>query len=123
MNPKTTRIIYWIATGLFALLVLPGIFFLNSKMAIEGTSHLGIPHWFHMELGIGKFIGALLLILPYVPKRLREWTYVAFGIDTISATIGLIAIDGWHPASFAPLLSFAILLVSYIFYHKSYDKA
>jgi hypothetical protein len=44
MKPKTTKIIYWISTGLLALFILPGIFFLNSPMAIEGTQHLGIPH-------------------------------------------------------------------------------
>src|SRR5580704_2893619 len=111
MSSRRTKIIYWTATVIFALFVLPGIFFLNSKMAIEGTAHLGIPHWLHMELGIGKFIGAILLLLPFIPKRIKEWTYVAFGIDTISATIALLAVDGWHLASFAPLLSFAVLLV------------
>jgi hypothetical protein len=119
---KTTKIIYWVSTGLLALFVLPGIFFLNSPMALEGTGHLGIPHWFHIELGIGKFIGALILILPMIPKRIKEWAYVAFGIDMISATIGHVSVDGPLPMSFEPLIFFAILVTSYICYHKIYGE-
>lgn len=115
---KTEKIIYWITTGLLALFVLPGIFFLNSPMAIEGTKHLGMPYWFHIELGIGKFIGGLILILPMLPKRIKEWAYVAFGIDSLSATIGLLSVDGLKPMSFAPLIFFVLLVTSYIYFHK-----
>ena len=121
MKLKTTKIIYWISTGLLALFILPGIFFLNSPMALEGSRHLGMPHWFHMELGIGKFIGGLILIIPMIPMRIKEWAYVAFGIDTLSATIGIVSVDGFMLASFQPLITFAILLVSYICFHKIYD--
>src|SRR5271170_6388950 len=110
-NMKATKIVYWISTGVLALFILPGIFFLTAPFAIEGTKHLGIPYWFHMELGIGKFIGGLILIIPFFPKRLKEWTYVAFGIDGISATIGHVAVDGPMLMSFEPLLIFAILIV------------
>ena len=118
MKLKTIKLIYWISTGILALFILPGIFFLTQPFAIEGTQHLGIPYWFHIELGIGKFIGGLILILPMLPKRVKEWAYVAFGIDVISATIGHVAVDGPMPMSFEPLIFFAILLVSYIYFHK-----
>ena len=118
MKPKTIKIVYWITTGLLALFILPGIFFINSQMAIEGTKHIGIPYWFHMELGIAKFIGGLILILPMIPGRIKEWAYVAFGIDFLSATIGLLAVDGFMLTSFEPLIAFALLLISYICYHK-----
>ncbi len=87
-------------------------------MAIDGTKHLGLPHWFHLELGIGKFIGGLLLILPHIPKLIKEWVYVAFGIDFLSATIAHVAVDGFVLSSFQPLIFFGILLVSYVYYHK-----
>src|ERR1700733_7745355 len=102
MTLKTTKIVYWITTGLLALFILPGIFFLNKEFAIEGTKHLGMPYWFHLELGIAKFIGGLILILPMVPMRLKEWAYVGFGIDAISATIGHLAVDGVVAGSFEP---------------------
>lgn len=118
MNIKSTKIIYWISTGLIALFIIPGIFFLNSPQATEGIKHLGLPLWFHYELGIGKFIGGLILLIPFFPKRIKEWAYVALGIDMLSAVIGLTNVDGFVPMSFAPLVTFAILLISYISFHK-----
>jgi hypothetical protein len=118
MTPKTIKTIYWITTGLLALFILPGIFFLTQPFAIESTKQLGMPYWFHLELGIGKFIGGLILILPMIPKRIKEWAYVGFGIDVLSATIGHVSVDGFTSSSFEPLIFFALLLVSYIFYHR-----
>ncbi len=89
---KTYRIIYWISTGLLALFILSGAFFMNSQMAIEGTRHLGLPEWFRWELSIGHLIAGILLITP-VGKRIKEWNYVALGIDYISALIAHLAVD------------------------------
>lgn len=118
----STKATYWISTGLIALFILPGIFFLNSPAAIEGTRHLGLPRWFHLELGIAKFFGGIILILPFIKGRLKEWVYVAFGIDSLSAVIGMVAVDGPGLQSFAPLVFFAILLVSYVTYHKLWPQ-
>ena len=123
MKTKTTKIVYWVTTGLLALFILPGIFFLTTPFAIEGTKHIGIPYWFHMELGIAKFIGGLILILPMIPMRIKEWAYVAFGIDFISATIGHLAVDGFIISSFEPLIVLALLVISYICYHKIKNPA
>ncbi|MFC0182806.1 DoxX-like family protein [Pseudarcicella hirudinis] len=115
---KTTKIIYWVTTGLLALFILPGIFFVTSETATQGTAHLGLPMWFHWELSIGKFIGGIILILPFFPARLKEWVYVAFGIDFISALIAHIAVDGVSAMSLFPVFTFALLIASYITYHK-----
>ena len=114
---KTAKIIYWICTGLLALFLLSGAFFIDSKMAIDAMHHLGVPEWFRWELSIGHIIGGLLLILP-VGWRLKEWNYVALGIDYISSTIAYVSVDGAVPNSFQPLISFALLIVSYVYYHK-----
>jgi hypothetical protein len=116
-NSKAVKITYWITTILLALFILPGIFFINSKLAIEGSRHLLIPDWLRYEVSIAQFIGGLILIIP-LPKRLKEWGYVGMGIVFISAFIGHLSIDGMKPATFQALLMFAILLVSYICYHK-----
>jgi len=119
MYNKKDNAIYWISTGLLALFILPGIFFMNSEMAIEGTRHLGLPEWFRIETSIGNFIGGLILIIPQIGKRIKEWAYVAFGITYISAFIAHMAVDGIVPMSFAPLVTLAILIVSYVYYHKT----
>jgi hypothetical protein len=115
---KKTKIIYWISTSIAALFDISGVFFMNSQQATEGANHLGLPMWFHTELTIGKCIGGILIILPFIPSRIKEWAYVALGIDIISAAIAMISVDGFVPMSFSPLIAFVILLTSYITYHR-----
>ena len=43
---KSTKIIYWISTGILALFLLSGAFFINSKMAIDAMHHPGVPEGF-----------------------------------------------------------------------------
>ena len=118
MNAKTIKIVYWITTAIIALLLLPSALFINSPEAAEGMKHLGLPLWFNYEISIGKTIGGIILILPFFPKRLKEWTYVAVGIDMISAVIALIAVDGFAPKFIVPIITFMILVISYYTYHK-----
>ena len=118
MSTKILKITYWTSTGLLALFILPGIFFINSPMAKEGAAHLLIPGWLATTVGIGSFIGGLILIIPRLPAWLKEWGYVGLGIVYLSALIGHLAIDGPIPMSFAPLLNLIVLLISYFTYHK-----
>ncbi len=53
---------------------------MNSPMALEGSEHLGIPTWLHLEVGVAHFLAALILIIPLFGKRIKEWTYVGLGI-------------------------------------------
>lgn len=114
---KTDKIVYWISTGLIALFELSGAFFINSEMAKEGMRHLELPDWFRWELSIGHIIGGILLIIP-VHKRIKEWVYVAFGIDFISAFIAYVSIDGLVANTLSPLIMLGLLIVSYVYYHK-----
>lgn len=114
---KTAKTFYWVSTSLLALFILSGSFFMNSQIAIDGMRHIGLPEWFRWELNIGHVVGGLLLILP-AGNRLKEWTYVALGIDYISALIAHLVTDGIIASSFQSLITFALLIVSYICYHK-----
>lgn len=117
---KSTKIIYWATTGLLALFILPGIFFMNSPMALEGTRNLGIPKWLHVEVGIAQFIGGLILIIPIISARIKEWAYVGVGIVYLSALIGHLSVDGFIAMSLMPLVLFALLVISYIYFRKIY---
>ncbi len=114
---KKYKIIYWIATGIIALFELSGAFFMNSQVAIDGMYHLRLPDWFRWEVSIGHLIGGILLLIP-INKRIKEWVYVAFGIDFISAFIAYLSIDGLTGNTFSPVICLGILIVSYIYYHK-----
>ncbi|MEO9022161.1 MAG: DoxX family protein [Ginsengibacter sp.] len=87
---------------------------MNTQMAIDGMQHLQLPDWFRWEVSIGHLIGGILLIVP-INKRIKEWVYVAFGIDFISAFIAYLSIDGLTGNAFSPLLTLGILIVSYIY--------
>lgn len=114
---RKNKTIYWIATGLIGAFELSGAFFLNSQAAIDGMHHLQLPDWFRWEVSIGHIIGGILLILP-VNSRIKEWVYVAFGIDFISAFIAYLSIDGWSINILSPLIMLVLLSISYIYYHK-----
>ena len=120
-NVRKYKIIYWIATGILALFILSGSLFMNSQMAIDGMRHLGLPDWFRWELNIGHLIGGIFLLIP-INKRIKEWTYVALGIDYISASIAYFSVDGVTANAFSPLVAFGILIVSYVYYHKLKDS-
>ncbi len=114
---KTTKIIYWITTSIICLFASTAIF-MNSKMAIESTTHLGIPRWLGLEVSIGQLIGLVLLIVPAVPARLKEWAYVGFGILYITATIAHIAVGDPFSNTIMAIIFFGLLLVSYTSFHK-----
>jgi hypothetical protein len=69
-------------------------------------------------LVVFKVLGVLALIIPQVPKRIKEWAYAGFAFVFIFASIGHFTIDGLDFQSFFPLLVFGILAISYIYYHK-----
>jgi hypothetical protein len=114
---KTTKIIYWVTTGIICLFASTAIF-MNSEMAIEGTKHVGIPRWLGLEISIGQLIGLVLLIVPAVPARIKEWAYVGFGILYISAVIAHVAINDPLGNTIMASVFFGLLLVSYTSFHK-----
>lgn len=116
---KSKKIIFWITTGLIFLFegVMPA-FTSQSEMAKEGIRHLGYPDYFGVMLAVFKVCGALVLIIPQVPDRVKEWAYAGFAIDFIAAFVSIGVIDGFGAMSLIPLLALAILIVSYYCYYK-----
>ena len=120
---KTTKIIYWISTGIICLFSL-GAVQMNSQMAIDGANHLLIPRYLGLEISIGQLIGLVLLIVPAVPKRFKEWAYGGFGIMYITALVAHIAVgDPFIPFGLMAVVFFGLLLTSYISFHKLQDAA
>jgi DoxX-like family len=113
------KIIYWTTTGLIFLFegVMPALTS-QSEMAKEGIRHLGYPEYFGTALALFKVVGAILLIVPQVSKRVKEWAYAGFAFDFLFASISHVAVDGFIGMSFFPLIVLAVLVVSYTYYHK-----
>ena len=116
---KKDKIFYWTATILIAIFegVLPALTS-QTEMAKEGISHLGYPEYFGNALVVFKILGVLVLIIPKIPARLKEWAYAGFTFDFIFAAISHAAVDGVNGEAFFPLVVLAVLAVSYIYYHK-----
>jgi len=116
---KKEKILFWTATAIIALFegVMP-VLTSQTELAKEGIRHLGYPEYFGNTLVVFKVLGVLALIIPRVPKRVKEWAYAGFAFDFIFATISHAAVDGVNGQTFLPLLVFGILIVSYIYYHK-----
>ena len=114
---QRVKIIYWISTGIIALFELSGAFFINSQVAIAGMHHLRLPDWFRWEVSIGHILGGILRIIPF-HKRIKEWVYVGFGIDFISAAIAYASIDGLTANTFSPIIMLVLLIISYSCYLK-----
>ncbi|MGI9138501.1 MAG: DoxX family protein [Sediminibacterium sp.] len=115
---KTTKIIYWVTTGIICLFSL-GAIQMNSQMAIDGANHLLIPRYLGLEVSIGQLIGLCLLIVPAVPARFKEWAYVGYGIMYLTALNAHLAVgDAFVPYGVMAIIFFALLLTSYITFHK-----
>ena len=116
---KKLKIFYWITTSLVFLMegVLPALTS-QTEVAKEGIRHLQYPQYFGNALVVFKVLGSLVLIIPRVPKRIKEWAYAGFAFDFIFASISHFAVDGMDFQSFFPLIFLVILGVSYYCYHK-----
>jgi hypothetical protein len=112
---KTQKIIYWVTTGLVSLGMVMSFFnyFFNPALK-EAYVHISFPDWFRVELGIAKLLGAIAIIIPAIPHRIKEWTYAGFFINFFSA-IWAHYFAG-DPASnlIAPIILLILLVVSYI---------
>ncbi|HRE50378.1 MAG TPA: DoxX family protein [Flavitalea sp.] len=116
---KKNKIIFWITTSIIFLWegVMPALTS-QTELAKEGIRHLGYPEYFGNALVVFKVLGSLILIIPQVPKRLKELAYAGFLFDFIFASISHFAVDGINFQSFFPLIFIGILALSYISYHK-----
>ncbi|VXB89834.1 conserved membrane hypothetical protein [Flavobacterium sp. 9AF] len=116
---KKQKIVFWTATVLIALFegVMPALTS-QTELAKEGIRHLGYPEYFGTALVVFKILGVIILIVPKIPSRLKEWAYAGFTFNFIFAMISHAAVDGINVQTFFPLIVLFVLAISYIYYHK-----
>lgn len=116
---RRNKIIYWIFTGIiFAFDSLIPALTSNTQVAIDSIHRLGFPDYFRVELTIFKVLGGLALILPIVPRRVREWAYAGFAINFISASVANWVVYGFGAFAVLPLVLVIMLVVSYVTYSR-----
>src|SRR6266704_3321431 len=99
---KKTTILYWVFTGLLALLMtFSGIGGLvGGPKAAEGMKHLGLTSALLPFLSVAKLAGVIAILVPGFP-RLKEWAYAGFIFDVTGAVYLTIAagdpVSAWMP--------------------------
>lgn len=116
-DSRGVNVAYWIATGLFALLMAFAAFaYLTQPAMAQSFTHLGLPPYLRVELAVAKLLGVAALLAP-VPPRVKEWAYAGFTINLISAAVAHAAVDG--PATaVAPVIIAVLLLTSYVTWRR-----
>jgi len=116
---KNQKIIFWVTTILIFLFegVMPALTS-QTELAKEGIRHLGYPEYFGTAITVFKVIGTLALIIPQIPKRVKEWAYAGFTFEFLFASISHFAVDGMNFQSFFPLIVLGILAASYRSFHQ-----
>ena len=117
---KRTNILYWVFTGLFALIMVstavPNVMMSPDSVDLIHTK-LGYPQYVIMFVGIAKILGVIGILIPGYP-RLKEWAYAGLFFDLTAATVSGIAVEGFHPAQLFMSVFYIPGVLSYIYHHK-----
>src|SRR5687768_6000599 len=83
---EKNRRVYWTITVIMSMYILFTAYFtfISKEILIK---QFGFPNYFRIELIVAKIIGAVVLLIPQTPARIREWVYVGFSICMVSASI------------------------------------
>ena len=120
-NMKKLNLFYWILTALFSAFMIfssIGGLTLHPDAVAMLHDHLGYPLYFIRLISVMKIIGAVAILLPFVPARVKEWAYFGFFIDLATAGYSFFAVGdpvgGWAPM----FLFIAVLVLVYWLHHK-----
>ncbi|WP_262249191.1 DoxX family protein [Parapedobacter soli] len=115
---KTNKTIYWVSTGFFSAAMLFSAYGYLTAPEIKGAfAGLGFTEdFFRIELAIAKLLGALALIIPFVPRGVKNFAYAGFTINLVSAIIAHVAKD-YNAYGFL-IFSIVALALSYYSFSK-----
>jgi hypothetical protein len=124
------KVIYWGSTALVSAAMVYSIinFTFNDHFppwdpnGPSAFTHLGLPHYFKIELTLAKILGVLALWIPGVPRRVREFAYFGFGLTLLSAVVAHASTgDARISLLFIldPLIFFSLLVASYTYFQKA----
>ena len=120
MKPKTTNILYWVFTILFA-----GLMVFSSLDGIQLTDQaikflhdgFGYPIYFIQFISIAKLLGAIAILIPGL-KTLKEWAYAGLFFDLVGAIYSGLAVGGFDPKMLGMLIWIVPGILSYYYWHK-----
>lgn len=117
---KTTKIIYWAATGLLSALLLmsAGMYVFDNATVAGMFTTFGYPTYIIYPLAVAK-VAAVIVLLTQKQTVLKEWAYAALFFEFILAFFAHFMIgDGEQIGAF---IAMTLLVVSYIFGRKLFN--
>lgn len=112
MNAKTTKIIFWIATGLLSAMMLmsAGMYFFNYEEVAKVFDTVGHPRHVIYPLAVAKIL-AVVAITTRKNAALTEWAYAGLFFNFVLALMAhLNANDGEFGGA---LVALVLLFTSY----------
>jgi uncharacterized membrane protein YphA (DoxX/SURF4 family) len=113
---KRNKIIYWIATLWLSLgMTATGIVqFIKMKEEVDLFERLGYPIYLLTLLGVWKFLGVIVVLIPRFPL-VKEWAYAGFFFAMSGAIFSHFANGDEAKEFFGPTLLLILTVVSWYF--------
>jgi uncharacterized membrane protein YphA (DoxX/SURF4 family) len=120
MTTKTTNILYWVFTILFAgLMIFSSVGGLGPNEQTLEMIHkgMGFPVFFIQFISYAKIAGAIAILIPGL-SRIKEWAYAGLFFDLTGAVVSIIASFGFNAGMLGMLMWFVTGILSYYFWVK-----
>jgi uncharacterized membrane protein YphA (DoxX/SURF4 family) len=120
MITKTTNILYWVFTILFAgLMIFSSVGGLGPNEQTLEMIHkgMGFPVYFIQFISYAKIAGAIAILIPGL-SRIKEWAYAGLFFDLTGAVVSIIASFGFNAGMLGMLMWFVTGILSYYFWVK-----
>lgn len=110
---------FWVSTLLIFVTqgVMEAAAYYNGTAA-EGITGLGYPAYFAGFVVLAKVLGSIALVIPQIPKGVKEWAYAGFAFDFIAALISMYYVMGVSGFLALPVVALVILMTSRYSYYK-----
>ena len=122
MTSKTTNILYWIFTIIFAgLMIFSSVGGIGPTQQVIDMFHtgLGYPIYFIQFISWAKIIGSIVILIPGLNRSIKEWAYAGLFFDLAGATFSGIAMSPkFDPAILGMLMWIVPGILSYFFWKK-----
>ena len=119
MSTKTTIILYWVFTIIFAgLMIYSSIGGIGPDKQTTEIFHqyLGYPVYFIQFFSWAKIIGSIVILVPGL-RTIKEWAYAGLFFDLTAAVYSGIAASGkFDPLMLTMLIWIVPGILSYIFW-------
>lgn len=127
MTTKTTNLIYWISTAVFAALMIFSALggFQPSQPAIQLIhDQLGYPVYFIPFISIAKLIGSIVILIPGLNRSVKEWAYAGLFFDLSGAIYSGIAVSGKFDPIMLTMLGWILPgALSYYYWHRKINAS